>query len=171
MDTSTANPAQNEFVITRVLNAPRELVFQVWTQAEHLTQWWGPKNFVVRQANLDLRSGGSLHYCLEGPDGKEMWGKWTFKEVTPPERLVFLSGFSNPQGNITRAPFSEVWPLEVLSTLTFAEQDGKTLLTMRGVAWNATEAECNTFEAGIASMNAGWGGTFEVLETYLDGLQ
>lgn len=69
---------------------------------------------------------------------------------------------------MTRAPFSADWPMEVLSTLTFVERDGKTTVTMRGVPVNATEAERRTFEAGYESMQKGWAGTLDQLDAYLE---
>ena len=87
----------------------------------------------------------------------------------PPERLAFVSSFSDAQGNTVRAPFSETWPLEVLSTVTFAERD-KTTVTMRGVPINATEAERQTFQGMHGSMRQGWGGTLDQLTEYLKGV-
>ncbi len=80
-----------------------------------------------------------------------------------PERIVFVASFADEQGNVVRAPFSPDWPLEVLSTLTFAEQDGRTTLTLKSVPIQATGAERKTFEAGRESMRMGWTGTLDRL--------
>ncbi len=168
---STVAQAGSEFVLTRILAAPRELVFKVWTQPQHLQEWFSPKGFTVLAAKMDLRPGGFYHYGMRLPDGKEMWGKWIFREIVAPERIVFINTFSDAQGGLTRHPFSENWPSEMLSTITFAEKDGGTLLTIRWAPYNATEVEIKTFDEGRPGMQQGWGGTMEQLVTYLTQLQ
>src|SRR5262249_7142388 len=121
-----AEGSSRPFILTRVLDAPRELVFKAWTEAERLAHWWGPKGFAVRVCRLDLRPGGVFLYSMRSPDGRDMWGKWVFREIVPPERLVFVVSFSDEEGGVTRHPFAPDWPLEVLSTLTLTEQDGRT---------------------------------------------
>ena len=160
-------PDEQAFVLTRVLNAPRELVFKAFTEPERLLHWWAPKGFTMRAGTLDLRPGGVFHYCQVSPGGQELWGKFVYREVVPPERLVFVSSFADEQGNTMRAPFSPTWPLEILSTIVFSEQDGRTTLAMRGVALDAGEAERATFVEASRSLEAGWGGTLRQLEEYL----
>ncbi|MBW3624243.1 MAG: SRPBCC domain-containing protein [Armatimonadetes bacterium] len=160
-------PADREFVVTRDFDAPRDLVWRAWTEADRLMRWFGPKGFAMHVAEMDLRPGGAFHYGLRSPNGQEMWGKWVFREIAPPERLAFLASFADEAGNTIRAPFSAEWPLELLSTVTFDERDGRTTLTMRSVPVNATEAERRTFEAGFKSMQAGWGGTLDQLDAHL----
>ena len=104
---------------------------------------------------------------MRSPAGQEMWGKWVYREIAPPERLVFVQSFSDEAGNTTRAPFSADWPLEVLSVVTFAEHGGRTTVTLRGVPVNATEAERKTFAAGYESMRQGWAGTLDQLAEHL----
>jgi uncharacterized protein YndB with AHSA1/START domain len=164
-----AEEAAEEFVISRTFDAPRELVFKAWTEAERLAKWWGPKGFVLTACALDLRPGGAFHYGMRAPNGGEMWGKWVFREVTPPERLVFVSSFSDAAGGTTRAPFPGEFPVEVLSTVTFTESDGKTTLTLRGVPLNATAAERAFFAGMHDSMRGGWGGTLDQLAAFLAG--
>lgn len=156
-----------EFTLTRTFDAPRELVFRVWTDAEHLAGWFGPKGIPVFSSKLDLRPGGVHLYGMRAANGTEMWGRWTFEEIVPPERLVFRSSFSDPQGGTTRHPMAPDWPLEMRSTITLAERAGRTTLTLRTVAVNATDDERRTFEAGFGSMTQGWGGTFDQLAAYL----
>ena len=160
-------PADREFVVTRTFDAPRDPVFKAWTEADRLARWFGPKGFTMLSTKLDLRPGGVFHYGMQSPDGKVMWGRWVFREVDPPGRLVFVASFSDDAGGVTRHPFALEWPREVLSTLTFAEHDGKTTLTMRGVPLNATAMERKTFEAGRDSMQKGWAGTLDQLAEHL----
>lgn len=162
-----SNSTSQDFVISRVLDAPREQVWKAWTEREQLMRWFGPKGFTLPYATLDFHPGGTFHYAMRASDGHEMWGKWTFREIVAPEKLVLISSFSDAQGGLTRHPMSPSWPLETLSTTTFKEQDGKTLLTIRWAPWNATELECKTFAESHSSMNQGWSGTFEQLAAYL----
>jgi len=164
-------PVQDEeFVITRVVDAPRDLVFKAWTELEHLKRWWGPKNLTWHQGTLDLRPGGLFHSGMRAPNGSGMWGKFVFREVVAPQRLAFIVSFSDEEGNTVRAPFSPTWPLEVLNVVTFSEQDGRTTITLRGRPINATAAERATFAAGHASMRQGFGGTLDQLSAHLASL-
>ncbi|HEX2062730.1 MAG TPA: SRPBCC family protein [Thermoanaerobaculia bacterium] len=155
------------FVFSRTFDAPRALVYRVWTEREHLLQWWGPKGFTVASCSNDLRPGGVMHYQLRGPGHMELWARWVYRELAPPERIVFVTSFSDEQGNITRAPFDEQWPLEMLNALTFDEKDGRTTVTLRSRAIRATDEERAVFHRGHASMTNGWGGTFDVLGAYV----
>ena len=159
--------ARGEFLITRVFDAPRELVWRVWTEVEHLQRWFGPKGFTLPACSLDLRPGGVFHYGMKSPDGHEMWGKWIFREIVPPERLVVVASFSDAQGGVTRHPLNARWPLETLSTMTLTERDGKTTLTLRWAPHNAGDDERQVFGSNHASMVHGWTGTFEKLDAYL----
>jgi uncharacterized protein YndB with AHSA1/START domain len=159
--------SQSEFVISRTLNAPRDVVWKAWTERERLQKWFGPKGVTIPKCTLDLRPGGVFHYCMRLPDGKEMWGKWLFREIVPPEKLVFLNAFSDEQGGLSRHPFAPEWPQQMLSTITFSEQGGKTTVTVNWSAFNPTELERKTFEEGFAGMTQGWTGTFEQLEEFL----
>jgi uncharacterized protein YndB with AHSA1/START domain len=167
MNNDSTNPASQEFVLTRVVNAPRELVWKAWTEAERLAQWWGPKGFGMHVARLDLRPGGVFHYGMKTPDGKLLWGKFTYREIVAPERLVFVVSFSDENAGVTRHWLSETWPLEVLNTVTFTEEGGRTTIRISGGPINATEVERNTFYGSIKSMEQGFGGTFDQLDEYL----
>ncbi len=156
------------FTIARVFDAPRELVFRMWTEEEHLKHWWGPKGMTMVHLTNDPRPGGVMHYGMRGPGGHMMWGKWVYREIAPPERLSFVVSFSDEQGGATRAPFSANWPLEVLSTLTFTEiEGGKTRVSMEGIPVNANEAEEEMFRGFFGSMQNGWSGTLDQLGDYL----
>jgi uncharacterized protein YndB with AHSA1/START domain len=159
--------AGEEVMIVRDLAFPRDRVFAAWTDVEHLKHWWGPKGFTVAHAKLDLRAGGTFHYRLEAPGGEEMWGKFVFREVKTPERLVWVNSFSDPAGGTARHPGHGGWPLEMLVDVTFLENDGGTTITLRSRPVNATEAERKVFEEGHDSMRGGFGGTFDQLERHL----
>ena len=157
----------NAFVFSRSVDAPRDLVWKMWSEAEHLAKWWGPKGFPWISGKLDFRPGGTFHYCMKMPNGTEMWGKFVYREIVVPERIVYINSFSDAAGNITRGPFMNDFPVEVLNLVTFTEESGKTTVTLRSGPINATAAERDKFKALQAPMRQGFGGTFDQLETYL----
>jgi uncharacterized protein YndB with AHSA1/START domain len=156
-----------EIVIVRDFAAPRALVYDAWTKEEHLKHWWGPKGFPVFFAKLDLRVGGTYLFGMRTPNGGEMWGKFVFREIKTPERLVWVHSFSDPQGGTVRHPGHAAWPLEMLNSVTFVENNGGTTVTLRSRALNATESERKVFRAEHDGMRGGYGGTFDQLEEYL----
>ena len=168
MRTETRTPAAEEFVTTRLLDAPRDLVWQAWTEEKRLAAWWGPKGFTMLKATLDLRPGGHFHYGMRFPDGKStMWGRFVFREVHPQERILFVNSFSDETGGITRAPFAEDFPLEIHNTLTLAVEGKQTRLTLRGGPLNASAAEQAFFQRMFPSMKQGFNGTWDQLAAYL----
>ena len=163
-------PAEQEFVIAREFDAPRDLVWKAWTDKDRLAQWWGPKGCKIEVLKFDLRPGGVFHYAIRFSAGKPMYGRFTYREIAAPERLVFINSFSDADGGLTRAPFPQLegkWPLEVLNHLTLHEKGGRTSLTLRGFPVNATPAEIATYVGMFDSMRQGFGGTFEALAEYL----
>jgi uncharacterized protein YndB with AHSA1/START domain len=160
----------NDFVITRVFNAPRKLIFDAFTQPKHLAHWWGPKGLALEVINLDLRQGGIFHYGMKSPEGHEMFGVFKYIEIVSPEKIIFINAFADKEGNIIRAPFNPLWPLEVYNVWTLTEENGKTTLTLKGRPHNASEEENKMFDAGMSSMQQGFGGTFDQLEAYLKTL-
>lgn len=155
------------FVISQTFDAPRDRVWKAWTERGRLMQWFGPKGFTMPAAKLDFRPGGIFHYCLSAPDGNEMWGKFVYREIVAPERIGLVNSFSDEDGNITRHPFSATWPLEMLSTTTFAEEGGGTKVTIEWSPLNPTDEERKTFDSSHDGMKQGWSGTFEQLTDYL----
>jgi uncharacterized protein YndB with AHSA1/START domain len=158
------------FVVTRDFAAPRPVVWKAWTELDRLKKWWGPKGFTMQSCTLDLRPGCRFHYNMRGPAGApvaDMWGKLVYREVVPPERLAFVTSFSDPAGNTVRAPFSADFPLEVLSKLTFAEQGTRTKLIMRGEPIDVTESERAFFQHMFPSMQQGWKGSLDQLAELL----
>jgi uncharacterized protein YndB with AHSA1/START domain len=107
---------------TRVLDAPRELVWSVWTDPKHLAQWWGPDGFSTTTSAFDLRPGGVWRFVMHGPDGRDYQNRVTFDEIVRPERLVYHHGGG-----------SDVEPVQFRSTVTFEDLGGKTRITLRGV--------------------------------------
>jgi uncharacterized protein YndB with AHSA1/START domain len=161
----------NPFTITRVFDAPRELVWQALTQLEHLARWMSPAGMEPVPGLLDLRVGGVYHYGMKAPNGQVMWGKWTFREIVAPERLVVVVNFSDAERGVTRHPMAATWPLSTLSTTTLTEVGNGTLMTLHWQALAASDDEIATFDGAHAGMTQGWGGTMDVLAAYLARLQ
>lgn len=157
------------FVLTRTFDAPRELVWDTFTKAEHLKHWMGIGS--LSHATVDLRPGGVFHYGMKMPDGSTMWGKWTFEEIVPPEKLVVIVAFSDENQGITRHPMSPTWPRETRSVTTFTEKDGKTHLRLEWSAYHATAEEQAIFDTSHDSMTQGWSGSMNGLDAYLKTLR
>lgn len=120
-------------ILEREFNAPRELVFQAFTQAEHLKHWWGPRGWTLPVCNVDFRVGGVWHYCMKCEDknqgdfyGMEAWGKAVYHEIIAPEKIVYVDYFSDAEGNA-----AENMP-ETIVTLTFIETENGTKVINRG---------------------------------------
>ena len=117
-------------VTTRVFDAPRELVFDVFTDAKHLTQWWGPNGFTITIRSIDVRPGGVWRFVMHGPDGTDYENRITYDEIARPERLVYRHGGGD-----------DVEPVQFHTTVTFEDLGGKTRVTMRGVFPTAAERD------------------------------
>jgi uncharacterized protein YndB with AHSA1/START domain len=141
---------EREVVITRIFDAPRELVFKAWTDPKHLAGWFGPKMFTNAVCEVDLRVGGRWRIVMRGPDGGEYPCGGVYKEIIEPERLVFTNNAEDKDGNPV---------IDGFTTVIFEDQGGKTKLTLqtRGVAMVA-------YAAGyLQGMEAGWTQSFEKL--------
>jgi uncharacterized protein YndB with AHSA1/START domain len=149
---------EQELVITRVLNAPRELVWKAWTEPERFMQWWGPKHFTSPFCKIDLRKGGKYLNSMRSPDGKDFWTTGVYKEIVPMQRLVFTDCFADEKGNVVPASnygLAGDWPLELLVTVTFEENKGKTTMTLRHEGIPAGTMSDNT--------ETGWNESFDKL--------
>jgi uncharacterized protein YndB with AHSA1/START domain len=141
-------------VITRILNAPRELVFKMWTDPKHMAQWWGPEGFTNPVCELDVRPGGAIRIDMRGPDGAVYPMTGTFREISEPERLVFTAQALDEHGTAA---------LEVLNTVTFAEKNGKTTLTLQARVTRATAKGKEYLEG----MEPGWTQSLERLTSHV----
>jgi len=155
------------FSLSRTFTASRERLWRAWTTLDELQRWFGPRGSTIPAATLDLRPGGYFHYRLLTADGQEMWGIWTFREISPPERLVLVQSFSDAQGGVARHPLSPTWPREILAMTGFDGLDDHTTITLRWSVLNGTEEEHQAFDAAHTSMFEGWSGTFDRLMDHL----
>lgn len=161
---------QKLFTISRTLNAPRQLVWDVWTKEKHMKHWSGPKGVTIPHSTLDFRTGGSYHYCMRYPSGDDMWGKVTYIEISPIERIIQIQTSSNAEGDICPAPFEGKWPLKIHSTVTFTEKGSTTEVLVSWHPHEASQEEADYFNSMHESMNGGWSGTFDKLSEYLTTL-
>ncbi len=126
-ETSTAD---REIVLTRLVNAPPALVFEAWTNSEHVSRWWGPRGFTTTTHEMDLRPDGVWRHTMHGPDGVDYPDRIIYREVVRPERLVYDLGSD-----------LEDDPGQIHVTVTFDDREGKTCITMRLVFASAAERE------------------------------
>ncbi|MBX3013721.1 MAG: SRPBCC domain-containing protein [Caldilineaceae bacterium] len=158
-------PSDREFVIARTFHAPRPLVWQAWSDCQHLQHWWAPADWSLPVCTMDFRVGGVWHYCMKGPgpDGTEMesWGRTVFRDIVEPERIISIDAFSDAAGNV-----SEAMPA-MLVTVTFSERDGQT--HVRSHTEFATTAD---LEAVLQmGMEEGMTMSWDQLAAYLEQLQ
>ena len=142
---------KKELTITRIFDAPRELVFKAWTTPRLVTQWWSPAVFTIPVCELDVRPGGAILIHMRAPDGTILPMKGAYREVVEPERLVFTAGALEDENGD--------FQLESLDTVTFSEQDGKTKLTLHVEVITATP----TAQGALAGMEAGWNQSLDKL--------
>ena len=153
--------------IIYTFDTAQENVIKAFTQAEHLQNWWGPKGWEFNISTFEFSQGGSFHYSQKSPDGDIMWVKFIYDEISVPEKIVYTQFFSDEEGNVVRAPFSNTWPLKMQNTFTFLEHDGNTTLTMTQTPVSANKEELNTFVESQDLIQEGFSGTFIQLEDYL----
>ena len=134
-------PGDRELVVTRVFEAPRRLVFRAWVEPEHAARWWGPQGFTTLACEMDVRPGGAWRRRMRSPEGTVHVKRGVYREVAPPERLVFTYADEDALGRIGH---------ETLVTVTFAEEGGKTRLTLRQAVFDSVEAR-DAHEGGWTS--------------------
>lgn len=152
---------QKDLVIIRVFDAPCELVWKAWTEPEYLKSWMGPKGYTIPLSEVDLRVGGKSHICMRSPEGQEIHSIGIYKEIVPLQKIVTTDSFADENGSAvpgTHYGLGADFPLELLVTVTFEEEDGKTKMTLRH----------SGFPAEMKDMaGAGWNESFDKLEDSL----
>lgn len=148
---AAVEPAERVLVITRVFDAPRELVFKAWTDPEHGKRWAGPRGFTATHLQADVRPGGAWRTCLRADDGsRELWQGGVYREVVPPERLVFTFAWDRAEGTPGH---------ETLVTITLAEHGGKTTMTFHQAEFESVEQR--------DGHRGGWNSAFDRLAEHL----
>ncbi|MEN6342250.1 MAG: SRPBCC domain-containing protein [Methanospirillum sp.] len=159
---SRAAMAGERLEITRVFDAPPERVFRAWTDAERVKCWWGPKGYTAPFARIDPRAGGRYLYAMRSPEGQDFWSTGVYRELVEPERIVATDSFSDAEGNVIPASqygMTGDWPLELVATFTFEEENGKTKLTLRHEGFPDRENR--------DMARAGWNESFDKLDACL----
>jgi uncharacterized protein YndB with AHSA1/START domain len=156
-NSTNVTTVENVLIAERTFDAPRELVFDVWSDPKHIAQWWGPKGWTLPVCKMDFRPGGVWHYCMRGPEGEESWGKAVYQEIVKPERIVYIDAFADAQGNAV-----EGMP-EMLITVEFTEFDGRTKLTSRSQFATVADLEATMAMGVVEGMTETW----DRLEEYL----
>jgi len=144
MDTRTSidvDARERELVVTRIIDAPRHLVFQAWTEPDRVMRWWGPKGFVTIHCDMDIRPGGAFRVCMRSPEGTEYWKRGIYREVVAPERLVFTFAWEDAEGKPGH---------QTLVTVTLVERGGRTELTLHQAVFETVET-CDDHRRGWTS--------------------
>jgi uncharacterized protein YndB with AHSA1/START domain len=136
--TTYTTPSDREIGMTRVFNAPRELVYQAYTDPNHVPHWWGPRRMTTTVNTMDVRPGGAWRVVQRDPEGNEYGFRGEYREVVPPERLVYTFEFEGMPGHILG------------ETVTFEEQDGKTTVTSTAL-FDSVEDRDGMLESGMES--------------------
>lgn len=136
-----ADTTDRELLVTRVIDAPRALVFKAWTEPEQVARWWGPQGFTTTFCDMDIRPGGTFRFCMRSPAGTDHWKRGVYGEIVAPERIVFTFAWDDAAGNPGH---------ELLTTVTFAEQGRKTKLTLHQAVFETVEG-CNDHQGGWTS--------------------
>jgi uncharacterized protein YndB with AHSA1/START domain len=152
---TVTTPSDTEIQMTRVFDAPRELVFEAHSSAEHMKNWWGPRKYEVVSAEVDFRPGGKWRIVHRGPEGDEHGFHGEFREIVPPERIVWTFEYEGAPGQIA------------VETMTLEEHDGKTTLTAISDG-GSKEARDAVLESG---MSEGAAETYDRLDEYLETLK
>ncbi|MGN7722473.1 SRPBCC family protein [Chitinophaga sp. 22620] len=160
------NPQQAELRLSYEFDAPKELVFNAFADADALNEWWGPVESRNSVMSLDFRPGGIFHFKMDF-NGHVSYGRFLFRKIQPYDLLEFTNGFADEKANVVKAPFDIELPLEMLYRCAFAEQNGKTTISLHVQPLDASEGETAGFIAINESMHEGFGATFGKLTGYL----
>jgi uncharacterized protein YndB with AHSA1/START domain len=160
-------PTAPDFTITRVFDAPRDLVWSAFTDPDKLTAWWGPPGSTLRVSKMDFRPGGTYHFRSEMPDGGSVWGFFAYREITPMDRITYIHSFSDEDGKVAPSPFGGPWPARLHTTMSFADAGGATAFTLRQYPVDASGEEEAAFMGIFEDMKQGWGGTLDRLADHL----
>lgn len=156
------------FRISHVFKASRARVWAAWTTPDQLARWFGPKGTTGTLLDYDLRPGGSWFWRMDAEGAPPMYGRFVFRVVDAPDQLQWIHGFADEAGNRIRAPFpGDPWPLEMLTTVRFADHADGTQVTLEFEPFEASDGERDTFIANMPGMQAGWSGSFQQLEELL----
>ena len=160
---------KEQFVINRSFDAPLELMFEMWTNPEHIAQWLAPTGFTMEFLQSKSPAEGSTFYFMTNGNGVDFYGKKRILEMRKPDRVVYTQQFCDKDENISRHPLAPTWPETMLTAVELsAEGQNRTRVTVTWEVYGAaTKEELETFILSRAGMNQGWTGSFNKLDDYL----
>lgn len=157
---------QKDFSLTYEFNAPKQLVFNAFSTAEALNEWWGPAESKNSAISLDFRPGGIFHFKMEFGE-QVSYGRFIFDKIEPYDLLEFTNAFADEQANVVEAPFDIPLPREIAYRLVFSEENGKTRIVITGKPVNGTTEEVAGFHSIREDMQRGFAAQFDQLAIYL----
>jgi len=158
-----------EYVLDRVFNAPRELVWKAWTDPELVAQWYGP-NIETIIHGYDLKVGGAWLNEMKMGDKSDL-SKMVFQEIVTEEKLVWLHSSVDENWDVAANQMMPDWPRTLLTTVTFTDEGGGTKVRLSQVPVDAAENEIAFFAKMMANMDGGWGGGYKIIDTLLADMQ
>lgn len=157
------------FVINRSFDAPRELMFEMWTDPKHFSQWLAPAGFDMQFIRSDIKPGSSSFYFMAGNGGTRIYGRADYLQIRKPDSLVYTQQFCDENEKISRHPMAPTWPATMLTTVELSEEGpDRTRVTVTWEPYGATTPEeLDTFIKSRSGMTQGWTGSFDKLDGYL----
>jgi len=161
---------EDALIIERIFNAPREKVWQAWTDPELMKKWWGPKGFTAPHAEIDFKVGGKYLFAMRGKAGpdqpvRDFWSTGAYKEIIPREKIVMSDSFADEKGNVVPATYygmSPDFPLEMKVKVIFEDASGKTKMKLKHKGMPASDQE---------GARMGWSQSFDKLEKLLPSIR
>jgi uncharacterized protein YndB with AHSA1/START domain len=162
---------KDTFVINRVFNAPIDVMYEMWTDPKHFSQWCPPTGFSMKFIDADVRPGGRTFYSMSAENGgMTMYGRAEYIKMEKPHTIIYTQQFCDEKGNVSRHPMAPTWPETMLTTVRLTEETpSQTRVTVTWEAYGATTpAEMAAFVNMRSGMTQGWTGSFDKLENYLE---
>ncbi len=157
------------FIINRSFEVPQEVMFDLWTDPKHFSEWLAPTGFKMKFLKDEIKEGCTTFYCMSNDTGLKMYGQANYQEIRKPHSLKYAQWFCDENQNISRHPMAPTWPQKMLTTVTFTPESAKQ--TRVTIEWQAfgkcSQEELATFINGRAGMTMGWTGSFDKLESYI----
>lgn len=147
---------KNDTFISRIIHAPRELVFQAWTDPEHLKHWFAPKGCTLHFASIDIRPGGGFLSCIKTPNFKDCWCKATYLEIVAPERIVFKMAIADETGALRTAEevgMDPEWPAETIVTVTLKEVGITTKFSLHQTVSQTLATRTGAYPSWLSSLD------------------
>jgi uncharacterized protein YndB with AHSA1/START domain len=161
------------FAINRTFDAPLALMFEMWTNPKHLSQWLPPTGSTMEFIRADIQGGGSTLFVMEGQKGAKLYGRAEYSKIEQPHRIVYTQQFCDENERISRHPMAPTWPETMLTTVEFTEESpDRTRVTVTWEPYGATtREELEAFIKARGGMTQGWTGSFDKLDALLAGAE